>query len=94
MTLEQMASLKRWHNTHRRSGWIECQLWDLMLTCWVLGWVGLPEAALFGPSGTPWICLGLIAAPTAYVAWRAWLHRRGVLRCDWLSAVAAPPRQR
>lgn len=88
MTLDQMASLKRWHVSHRHTGWLELQVWDLMLTLWVLGWAGLPLALLLAPAEGPWACLLGVAAPHAYVALRAHLHRRGHLRCDWLSAVA------
>ena len=53
MTLDQMASLKRWHVNHRHTGWLELQVWDLMLTLWVLGWAGLPLALLLAPGAGP-----------------------------------------
>jgi hypothetical protein len=89
MTLNQLSMIKRWHQTHHRDHGLEYQLWDAMLTCWVLGWMGLPAAVLLAPQAGLPVCLLLYLAPTLYVSLRGRLHRRGVLRCDWLSALAA-----
>jgi hypothetical protein len=89
MTINQMATIKRWHQTHHRERGIEYQLWDAMLTCWVLGWVGLPAAAFLAPEIGLAACLALYLAPTLYVTLRMRLHRLGVLRCDWLPSSKA-----
>lgn len=86
MTLQQLSTVKRWHLSHPRRGSVECQLWDVMLTCWVIGRMGLPVSLLLMPSAGILGCLALLAAPGAYVALRQRLHRRGKLRCDWLDS--------
>lgn len=86
MTLTQMSMIKRWHQAHHRDHGLEYQLWDAMLTCWILGWMGVPAALLLAPEAGLLACVALYFAPSAYVALRVRLHRRGVLRCDWLSS--------
>jgi hypothetical protein len=86
MTLQQLATIKRWHLSHPRPGSVEQQVWDGMLTCWILGWMGVPPALVLAPELAWAICPGLFLAPTAYVRLRVWLHRRGLLRCDWLGS--------
>ena len=86
MTLQQMSAVKRWHITHHRQGSVEYQVWDGMLTCWMLGWMGVPPAMLLAPVLGAALCLALIHAPSVYVAVRRRLHRRGRLRCDWLDS--------
>lgn len=92
MTLNQLSMIKRWHQTHHRDHGLEYHLWDVMLTCWILGWMGLPAAALLAPQAGLPTCLLLYLAPTLYVAVRKRLHRAGILRCDWLPAIAASGR--
>lgn len=92
MTLNQLSMIKRWHQTHHRDHGLEYHLWDVMLTCWILGWMGLPAAALLAPQAGLPACLLLYLAPTLYVAVRKRLHRAGILRCDWLPAIAASGR--
>ena len=92
MTLQQMATVKRWHLTHRHDRWVEYQLWDAVLTCWVLGWFGLPAAVFLAPALGVAVCAALSFAPEAYLQLRRRLHRRGVLRCDWLGCAALPSR--
>lgn len=89
MTLNQLSMIKRWHQTHHRDHGLEYQVWDGMLTCWILGWMGLPAAVLLAPEAGLPACLLLYLAPTLYVALRSRLHREGWLRCDWLVAVVA-----
>lgn len=86
MTLQQLATVKRWHQTHHRERSVEYQLWDLMLTFWVLGWIGLAPAALLAPEPGLAACFLLYFAPSLYVRLRARLHRQGKLRCDWLDS--------
>lgn len=86
MTLQQLATIKRWHLTHPRPGSLEQQVWDAILTCWILGWMGVPPALVLAPELGVAACIGLFLAPTLYVRLRARLHRRGILRCDWLAS--------
>lgn len=86
MTLQQLAMVKRWHQSHHREQGLEYQVWDAMLTCWVLGWMGVMPAVVLAPELGIATCVALYYAPSLYVHGRAWLHRRGVLRCDWLDS--------
>lgn len=88
MTLQQLATVKRWHQTHHRERSVEYQLWDAMLTCWVLGWMGVPAAVLLAPEYGVMSCVLLYFAPSLYVRLRAHLHRQGRLRCDWLASAS------
>lgn len=85
MTLNQFHALKVWHTGHRRP--LEKNLWDLVLMFWLTGWVGLPAVLLLGQPLAGVACIALIGLPSAYVAWRKRLHRRGTLRCDWVNAL-------
>ena len=86
MTLEQLSTIKRWHLSHPRAGGVELQVWDLVLTCWLLGWMGLPAAIILGMPLGLLACVALFYAPRAYVAWRRRLHVSHRLRCDWLDS--------
>ena len=93
MTLQQLSDLKRWHVAHRRDHPVEFQVWDAMLTCWVIGCVGAPAALVIAQPLALAGCAVLFFAPSIYVAMRRQLHRAHRLRCDWLSAVPATPTQ-
>jgi hypothetical protein len=84
MTLNQLHSLKAWHLRHGSAKRVEWQLWEAVLTLWLLGWAGIPAALLAGAAWMPLACMGLIALPSAYVLLRSRLHRQRRLRCDWL----------
>ena len=45
MTLNQLRDLKRWHVSHRRDHPLEYQVFDVVLTLWLLGWVGAVPTA-------------------------------------------------
>ena len=84
MNLNQLHSLKSWHLRQDSAKRVEWQLWEAVLTLWLLGWTGIPAALLAGPAWMPLACMGLIALPSAYVLLRSRLHRQRRLRCDWL----------
>ena len=86
MTLHQMSSVKRWHQTHRRDRPFEHQVWDAVLTCWVIGWVGLPAAVLLASRAGLAASALLFCMPEVYLLLRRLLHRQGLLRCDWLAS--------
>jgi len=85
LTLAEMQRIKRWHVAHRDDHPLEYQLWDLLLSVWLMGWLGwLPALALDELWVWP-LCLLAMAAPRLYVAWRWHAHRLRRLRCDWLA---------
>ncbi len=87
MTLDQLHDLKRWHERHMGEQPLEKNVWDLVLSLWLAGWVGGPVALILH---TTWVlpaCLALLFLPGAYVALRRLLHRSGALRCDWIAAL-------
>lgn len=88
MTLDELQSIKKWHMTHRLDRPLESQAWDMMLTLWLIGWVGLFPVCAFGLLWSLPLFAFAAAAPSLYVAWRMKAHREGRLRCDWI--VAAP----
>ena len=84
MPLAELQRIKQWHLRHRNERPLEGQIWDAMLTLWVMGWVGwLPVSAFQDLWGIP-LCMLAIAAPSLYVAWRTRAHRARRLRCDWV----------
>ena len=87
MTLHQFHALKQWHLRHWREHPLEKNLWEAVLTLWLMGWVGGAVSLLLN---LPWVevcCLALLFLPSAYVAMRARLHRSARLRCDWISSL-------
>ena len=86
MTLDQFHAIKLWH-THHCDHPLEKNLWELVLTLWFSGWVGLAAATVLEMPWAQITCLALLFLPQAYVAWRTRLHRAGRLRCDWIVAL-------
>ena len=68
---------------------VEKNVWDGVLTIWLLGWVGAPTAFLVDAPWAEWSCLSVVFLPGAYVALRRWLHRKHKVRCDWIGALRA-----
>jgi hypothetical protein len=87
MTLDQFQQLKQWHLRHRDDHPMEGHIWSALVTLWMVGWVGTPTAWLLRWHETALVTALFIFVPGAYVAWRARLHRRGRLRCDWIIAL-------
>ena len=84
ITLAELQRIKQWQLDHRSSHPVEHQLWDAVLTLWLMGWIGwLPAFVLEVALAYP-LCLLGVAAPQLYVRWRIRAHVRGRLRCDWL----------
>ncbi len=46
MKLEQLHDLRLWHQRHVREQPLEKHVWDIVLTFWLAGWVGVPAAFL------------------------------------------------
>jgi hypothetical protein len=92
MTLRELAHIKRWHVQHRHHHPVEFQAWDVMLTAWLIGFMGAPAALLVDAPEAIVVCALLFFAPGAYVHCRERRHRAGRLRCDWLDALHAATR--
>jgi hypothetical protein len=88
MNLKQLSSLKRWHVDHRDDAPLEYHAWDLVLTLWVLGWMGVAPALFLHWQWALPVCCAFFFSPPLYVRIRRRLHERGALRCDWLPALA------
>jgi hypothetical protein len=86
MTLQQLHALRLWHQGHGRYP-VEKNVWDVVLTIWLLGWAGAPTAFLVSAGWAEAACLGVLFLPGLYVALRRRLHRAGRLRCEWISAL-------
>ncbi len=86
MKIAELQRIKQWHVAHRQEHPLEYQLWDAMLTLWVMGWVGWLPAYAFELFWVIPLCALATAAPDIYVAWRAKAHRARKLRCDWIPA--------
>jgi hypothetical protein len=87
MTLQQFEELKVWHLRQGRRHPVEKNLWDAVLTFWLLGWVGAPAAFLLDIAWAQFSCVGLLFLPGLYVGWRRRLHNQRRLRCDWMVAL-------
>ena len=88
ITLAQMQRLKEWREAQRGGRALERQLWEIVLTVWLMGWIGwIPAFASEASWAYPLCLLGMLA-PGLYVYWRARAHERRYLRCDWLDLVS------
>ena len=87
MTLDQFQDLRQWHLRHRSDHPLEGHIWTLIVTMWMVGWVGTPTAWLLHWDVTALATALFVFVPGAYVAIRSRLHRRGRLRCDWIVAL-------
>ena len=84
MNLAELQRIKQWQVRHRLDHPVEYHLWDMMLTLWLVGWVGwLPTFAFDAVWAAP-LCFTAMCAPALYVRWRIRAHAAGRLRCDWL----------
>ncbi|WP_431097901.1 hypothetical protein [Polaromonas aquatica] len=87
VTLAQLQRVKDWREAQRSTHPLECQLWEVVLTAWLLGWTGwLPAYAFEAVWAYPLCVLGILA-PRLYVYARARAHAARRLRCDWLDLV-------
>lgn len=89
LTLVDLQRIRLWHLEHRLDHPLECQSWDLMLSLWLMGWVGWLPAFALEMSGAWPLCLLASGAPELYVRWRRRAHQRARLRCDWLDCIHA-----
>ncbi|MDT8998440.1 hypothetical protein RQP53_04025 [Paucibacter sp. APW11] len=87
MDLTQLMQVKRWLLLHAHYHPVELGVWNLVLVCWLLGWVAVPGALLAQQWAALPLCLLGFTSPNWYVGGRKRLHRAGRLRCDWLTAL-------
>jgi hypothetical protein len=92
MTVKQLSAVKRWLAARRREQPMEYHMWDVVLTLWLLGWMGMPAEFVLGHLYGLAACAALLFAPNAYVKLRRRLHARGRVRCDWLPVTSATDR--
>jgi hypothetical protein len=90
MTLGELHALKEWHQRHWRRQPLEKDAWDLILTLWLAGCVGMPVSVLVHAGWGLVACGALLFLPTAYVQVRRRLHVAGLLRCDWIATLRSP----
>lgn len=84
LTLAQLQRIKRWHEAQHGAHPLEYQVWEAVLTLWIMGWMGwFPAFAFEAPWAYPLCALGMFM-PRLYVQWRARAHAAKRLRCDWL----------
>ena len=89
MTLQQFQELKVWHLRQGHRHPVERHIWDVVLTVWLVGWVGAPTAFLLHAGWAEAACLSVLFLPGLYVSARRWLHNKRRLRCDWIVALRA-----
>lgn len=86
--LSDLQHIRGWMSGHKTHHPVEYETWDALMTVFMLGAIGWLPALLLGALGWALAPCGLaVAAPTLYARWRAWAHRHGRLRCDWLVAL-------
>jgi hypothetical protein len=88
LTLPQLKKLKEWHIAHQRTQPVEYEVWNAVLTVWLMGWIGFLPALAFDAAWALPLCVLGVLAPQLYVHARARAHADGRLRCDWLGLVS------
>lgn len=90
VSLAELQSIKRWHVENAQNHPLELQLWDVVLTNWLMGWLGwLPVWILEAWWAAPALLLGMLM-PRLYVGWRVQAHHLRRLRCDWIDLRVQP----
>jgi hypothetical protein len=84
LTLAQLQRVKLWHAAHEREGTLEYRIWQLVLTVWLMGWMGWLPAFVFDANWAYPLCVAGMLLPQAYICARARAQSAGLLRCDWL----------
>ena len=92
ISLAELQRIKKWQMAHQAEHPVEYELWQAVMTVWVMGWVmgwvgWLPALAYDAWWAMP-VCALAMAAPGLYIAWRAKAHATQRLRCEWLGPAA------
>ena len=88
LSLKQLQRVKNWHAVSRASHPMENAVWEAVMTAWLLGWTAWLPAAIFEAGWALPLCLIGALTPQVYVQLRAYAHRHGKLRCEWLGLLA------
>lgn len=84
ITPAELHRVRQWTLAHRTDHPVEYQLWDAVLTLWLMGWVGWLPTLVLDLWWAPTLCLTGMLMPRLYMTWRANAHARCRVRCDWL----------
>ena len=84
LALSQLLLINQWHKSYADAHPVECQVWDAVLTVWVMGWIAWLPALIFDTVWVYPLCLLGLMAPKMYVRLRGTAQRCGALRCEWL----------
>ena len=84
LNFDQLQRVKLWHAAQERENTLEYKLWQLVLTAWLMGWVGWLPAFVFDAIWAYPLCAVGMLLPQAYVYLRGRIEAAGMLRCDWL----------
>ena len=90
MTLNQLSAMKAWMVANRPGQPVEYHAWDVVLTLWLVGWMGAPAFIVLGELWAELGCVALFFAPHAYLWLRSRLHQQQRVRCDWLVVLQSP----
>lgn len=82
-SLDELQRIKRWLVAHHEQHPMEMAVFDSVLALWVMGWVGMLPAVVFGQVLALPLCWALTCVPQLYIGWRVAAHQRQRLRCDW-----------
>ena len=89
ISLAELQRIKKWHVAHKAEHPLEYQLWEAVLTLWVVGWVGWLPAFAFDAWWALPLCAVAMAAPGLYIGRRAKAHALQRVRCEWLERTDA-----
>ena len=84
ISLAELQRIKKWQMAHQAEHPVEYELWQAVMTVWVMGWVGWLPAFAFDAWWAMPLCAVAMAAPGLYIGWRAKAHAMQRLRCEWL----------
>jgi hypothetical protein len=86
-TIARLQRIKKWHVIHKDDYPLEYQIWDAILTFWVMGWIAwLPALTLDALWAFPF-CVLCVCLPSLYVRLRLSAHQAMRLRCDWADQI-------
>jgi uncharacterized membrane protein len=88
LTLDELQRIRLWRVAHRADHPLEYHLWDVVLTLWVMGWMGIAPALVLGLTEWLPLCALALFSPSLYIGWRRRAQVQHRLRCDWLGPEA------
>jgi hypothetical protein len=82
--LSELHRIQHWCKEHALDHPVEHELWDAVLTVWLMGWVGWLPTWVLDAWWAGVLCVLGMLAPSLYVGWRRHAHALNRLRCDWI----------